>query len=86
MTETDCEKISELAASIEPLVYTKAEAAKMLSLPESSIDWMLRKQAIPHRKIAGKIRFTRSDIETLIEASAVTQCCATYKESEVKYE
>ena len=62
---------------VSPLLFTKAQAAAMLSLAESSIDWMLRKGQLPHRKVAGKIRFTRSDLEALIEASAVTQCCAT---------
>lgn len=60
-----------------PLLFTKAQAAQMLSLSESSIAWLLRKGTLPHRKIAGKIRFTRSDLEALIEASAVTQRCAT---------
>ena len=82
MSSSDTEKGSQLI----PLVFTKGQAAKMLNLSESSIEWLLRKHAIPHRKIAGKIRFTRSDLEVLIEASAVTQCCATDKESEVKYE
>ena len=56
----------------------------MLDLTENSIEWLMRKRAIPHRKIAGKIRFTRADLAALIEASAVTQCCATVEESEVK--
>ena len=59
------------------MAYTKAEAARMLSLEETSIDWLLRKGNLPHRKIAGKIRFTEGDLQALIDASAVTQCCAT---------
>ena len=67
---------TESVPHIEPLLFTKAQAAEMLSLSESSIEWLIRKGAVPHRTIAGKIRFTRSDLEGLIEASAVTQCCA----------
>ena len=66
-----------MAPQGEPLLFTKAQAAHMLSLSQSSIDWLLRKGVLPHRKVAGKIRFTRSDLEALIEASAVTQRCAT---------
>ena len=61
-----------MAPQGEPLPFTKVQAAQMLSLMESSIDWLLRKGVLPHRKIVGKIRFTRSDLEALIEASAVT--------------
>ncbi|MBN2594860.1 MAG: helix-turn-helix domain-containing protein [Sedimentisphaerales bacterium] len=68
--ESEC----EIARQIEPLLYTKAQAAEMLGLKESSIEWLLRKKAIPHRKVSGKIRFTKSDLQALIDASAVTQC------------
>ena len=67
----------------EPLPFTKTQAAQMLSLRRPSINWLLRKGTIPHRKITRKIRFTRSDLEALIEASAVTQCCAANQEREV---
>ena len=63
-------------AYIGPVLFTKVQAAEMLNLAATSVDWLLRKGAVPHRKIAGKIRFTRSDLQALIEASAVTQCCA----------
>ena len=66
----------EIGPHVEPLLLTKAQAAEMLNLAESSIEWLLRKGAVPHRKIAGKIRFTRSDLQALIEGSAVTLCCA----------
>ncbi len=67
---------TEPMAHTEPLLFTKAQAAEMLNLAETSIEWLLRKGAAPHRKIAGKIRFTREDLQALIGASAVTQCCA----------
>ena len=86
VTDGNTEKTPQLGAAIVPLVFTKGQAADMLNLTEGSIEWLLRKRAIPHHKIAGKIRFTRADLEALIEASAVTQCCATVKESEVNYE
>ena len=59
------------------LTYSKKEAAEMLGLKQSSIEWLLRKGNLPHRKISNKIRFTMSDLQSLIETCAVTQCCAT---------
>ena len=61
---------------MDKLAFDKTEAARLLSLKESSIDWLLRKGALPHRKICGKIRFTPSDLQALIDASAVSGCCA----------
>lgn len=61
---------------MDKLAFDKTEAARLLSLKESSIDWLLRTGALPHRKIAGKIRFTESDIRALIDTSAVSGCCA----------
>jgi len=51
------------------LTYTKQQAAQILNVPESSINWQLRKGKLPHRKISGKIRFTLSDLNDLVEAS-----------------
>ena len=59
------------------LTYSKTEAADMLGIKPSSIEWLLRKKQIPYHKIAGKIRFTNDDLFALIESSAVTSCCAT---------
>ncbi len=59
------------------LTFSKKEAAEMLGMKISSIEWLLRKKRIPYRKIAGKIRFTEEDLSVLIESSAVTSCCAT---------
>ena len=73
---TEPTNITTSAPNIEPLLFTKPQAAEMLSLSESSIEWLIRKGAVPHRKVAGKIRFTRSDLQALIDASAVTQCYA----------
>ena len=53
------------------LTYTKEEAAKILNIPESGIVWLLRKGVLPRHKIAGKIRFTLEDLETLVQASRV---------------
>lgn len=66
------------------LAYTKGEAAQMLSLEETSINWLLRKGALPHRKIAGKIRFTRADLQALIEGSAVTRAALQLKKVRYK--
>ena len=53
------------------LTFDKVEAAQILNIPASSIDWLLRKGEIPRRKIAGKIRFTIEDLQTLVEKSKV---------------
>jgi hypothetical protein len=62
------------------LVYTKVEAAGMLSVNVSSINWLLRKGVLPHRKIAGKIRFAETDLRTYLDRvkvdAAVIPCCA----------
>jgi len=54
------------------LLYDKREAAEILNISVSSIEWLLRTGRLPHRKISGKIRFTRGDLEAFIDASAVT--------------
>ena len=53
------------------LTYTKTEAAKVLNVPVSGIEWLLRKKSIRHRKIAGKIRFTMTDLAEVVEKSLV---------------
>jgi hypothetical protein len=62
------------------LAFTKAEAAQMLGIEETSIDWLLRKGILPHRKVAGKIRFMEIDLRTYLDRvkvdGAVTPCCA----------
>jgi len=55
----------------------------MLNVAESSIEWLLDQRVVPQRKIAGRIRFTWFGLEALIEAGAVTECCATVEKSEV---
>jgi len=65
-----------VAAELPKILFTKAEAAEILRVPEGSIAWLLRKGALPRRKIAGKIRFTLGDLEALI-ATSVVPCCAT---------
>ena len=67
----------KMNTNLPKLCYTKIEAAEMLGLEPASIDWLIRKGTLPRRKIAGKIRFTLEDLQGLIDASAVTQCCAT---------
>ena len=74
LSTATAERECDIAQQIKPLLYTKAQAAEILGLKESSIKWLLRKKAIPHRKVSGKIRFTKSDLQALIDASAVTQC------------
>ena len=49
---------------------------KILSLPESSVEWLLRTGKLPRHKVAGKIRFTLEDLQVLITASAVDSSAA----------
>jgi hypothetical protein len=53
----------------EKLTYTKEEAAQMLNVPPSSINWLLRKGNLPRRKISGRIRFTMEDLRLLVDKS-----------------
>ena len=53
------------------LTYTKTEAAEVLNVPLSGIEWLLRKKSIRHRKITGKVRFTVADLAEVVEKSLV---------------
>jgi hypothetical protein len=55
------------------LLYTKEDAAKLLNISVSSINWQLRKgpEVFPHHKIAGKIRFTQEDLQRIVKNSKV---------------
>jgi excisionase family DNA binding protein len=55
------------------LTYTIEEAAQILEVPVSSIKWLLRKKVLPHRKIAGRNRFTLQDLLECIERSKVDE-------------
>jgi len=57
--------------NLTKLTYTKEEAAEMLNIPASSMNWLLRKGALPRRKIAGRIRFTLDDLNQYVEKSKV---------------
>ena len=60
-----------MSRELPKFAYTKEEAAEILGLRKSSIDWLLRKKNLPRRKIAGKIRFTLDDLQVLVEASKI---------------
>jgi excisionase family DNA binding protein len=51
------------------LLYTREEAAEILNIPVSSINWQLRKNTLPRRKVAGRIRFTLDDLQQYVERS-----------------
>ena len=65
-----------MSFELPKLCYTKPEAAQMMGFEETSIDWLLRKGVLPHRKIAGKIRFTIDDLKSLINQCAVNPSAA----------
>ncbi len=77
-TEPDAttEKGNGNRADLPKLLYDKNEAAQILNVPKSSIEWLLRTGKLPRRKVAGKIRFTMADLQRYIDSSAVTQCYA----------
>jgi len=56
------------------LLYDKQEAAELLGL--KSVEWILRKGQLSHRKVAGKIRFKMDDLQAYIESSKVARDCA----------
>jgi len=73
ISEINCKKEANLQSTELPkLTYTKHEAAKILNVPESSINWQLRKGKLPYRKISGRIRFTLEDLQVFVEQSKVT--------------
>lgn len=51
------------------LLYTKEEAAQILNIRASSIDWLLRKDTLPRHKVAGRVRFTLEDLQQFVERS-----------------
>ncbi len=53
------------------LTYTKEEAAQILGVTASTIEWLLRKGSLPRRKIGKRILFTLADLQALVEASKV---------------
>ena len=55
------------------LAYTKEEAARILGVGVSTIDWLLRKNALPRRKIGRRILFTLGDLQALVDASKVEE-------------
>ena len=46
-------------SDLSKLLYSKDEAAEMLSVSRWTIEWLLRKGKLPRRKIAGKIQAVR---------------------------
>ncbi len=62
-------------SDLPKLLYDKKEAAQILNVPKTSIDWLLRKGTLPRRKIAGKIRFTLDDLQVCVEASKEDNRC-----------
>jgi excisionase family DNA binding protein len=53
------------------LTYDKEEAAEILGVSVSTVDWLLRKRKLPRRKIGRQIRFTLEDLHAWVEASKV---------------
>ena len=64
-----------MTTDLPKLLYDKEEAAQILNLPKTCIDWLLRKGILPGHKIAGKIRFTLDDLQVFVEASQVDKSC-----------
>jgi len=62
---------SEMAPASCRLCFDKTEAAALLSLNVGSIDWLVRTRKLSYRKIAGKVRFTLSDLEKYVESCLV---------------
>ena len=60
---------------MDKLLYDKGEAAALLGVKVSAVNWLVRTGKLPYRKIARKIRFTLSDLDVLI-AHASCGCAA----------
>lgn len=59
-------------ASIAKVLFTFGEAAEMTGLRESWLRKAVASQAIAHRKVGKHVRFSRADIDALVDGSAVT--------------
>ena len=53
------------------LAHTKRDAASILSVKPSAIDWLLRKGELGHRMIARKVRITPEDLREYLELAKV---------------
>ncbi len=71
LLNTQTAETHQTMTELPKLTYTKEEAAEIVNIPESSIDWLLRKGDIPRRKIAGRIRFTLEDLRAIVESCKV---------------
>lgn len=60
------------ASEPAPVLFTFAQAAQMTNLPETWLRKRVTERAIAHRRVGKHVRFSRADIDALINDSAVS--------------
>ena len=60
-------------SELPKLLYTKDEAAEMLSVSKWSIAWAIRTGKLPKRKIGREYMLTLEDLQVYIRNSAVVR-------------
>ena len=55
------------------LLYTKEEAAQILAVEVSAIDGLLRLDRTPRHILRGKLRFSMSDLRTIMKQAQITE-------------
>ncbi len=61
----------QLLTVLPKLTYNKNEAAMILGVTVSTINWLLRKKLLPHHKIGKHVRFTLQDLLEYLKKSKV---------------
>ncbi|MGZ6838720.1 MAG: helix-turn-helix domain-containing protein [Blastococcus sp.] len=54
----------------DPILYTPAEAAALLQVPTNWLREHVTAGAVPHRRIGRYVRFTREDLDQIVEQTA----------------
>ncbi len=63
-------KPEQSSSEDEPQLFTVGEASARLNVARSWLYERTRKNAIPHHRFGKHIRFTKSDLEKIIEAGS----------------
>ncbi|PYV42194.1 MAG: hypothetical protein DMG06_14835 [Acidobacteria bacterium] len=65
--DLNAEEVISASLGANDRMYTISQAALRLQLPITWLYQRTRKQTIPHRKLGKYIRFTESDLSTILE-------------------
>jgi excisionase family DNA binding protein len=66
---------------VEPLLYSKTQAASVLNLSVRTLEGLLRRGQILHRKVGRRVLIPRQDVERFARMGSTTKGPRTAKES-----